>query len=82
MRKGFYFGLQISLFRDRQGLKVAFRFALLKVHLEKGWILKKNLQCRSISEVPVGNPELTPTVETVEMLTEVPTWKGIEPEGV
>lgn len=80
--RGFYFALQFCLFKDRLGLKFAFRFKLFKVYLEKVWILKKNPEIQSINQVPVSNPDLTPTVECPEMLVEMPVTKLIEPEDM
>jgi len=81
--RGFLFALQVCLFKDRQGLKFAFRFKLFKVYLEKVWILKKNPEIQSANQVPSGNPDLTPTVECPEMLAEMPEpVKLIEPEDM
>ncbi len=76
MRKGFYFGLQVSLFKDRQGLKFALKFRLFKFYREKVWFLKR------YPKFGVGNPDLTPKMECPEMLTEVPVVKQIEPEDM
>jgi hypothetical protein len=78
----FYFGLQISLFEDRQGLKFAFKVRCFKVSIEKVWVLKKNPQWNSGNQVPSGNPDLTPTMESPEMLTEIPSQKQVQPEDV
>lgn len=77
-----YFETQISLFRDRQGLELVFRFVLYKVYLEKVWLLKKNPNWKTANDVPQGNPELTPTVECPEILAIMPEVKQIEPEDM
>lgn len=78
----FYFGLQFSLFKDRQGLKFAFKFRCFKVNLEKVWVLKRNPKWHEGNPVPQGNPDLTPTMECPEMLVEVPITRQIEPEDM
>ena len=77
MRKAkFYFGLQLSLFEDRQGFKFAFKFKLMKLGIEKTLFIRRN------PDWGKGNSDLTPKFPDPTILTEVPTGKVIEPEDM
>lgn len=74
--KGFYFGLQFSFFRDREGLKVAYKVKLLGCYHERIVILKKNPNWGK------GNPEQTPKMDDPIMLAHLPEVKRVEPEDM
>lgn len=73
--KDFYFGIQITLFKDRQGLKLISAFRLFKFNKRSEWIIRENPQWH-------GNPELTPKLPDPTYLTELPTGKVLEPEDI
>jgi len=75
-RAKFYFGIQISLYKDRQGLKITLKFRLFKLGAERTYILKANPQWGE------GNPELTPKFPDPEMFAPKPIGKVIEPEDI
>ena len=76
MKKGFYFGFQITLFRDREGLKLFSKFWLLGIHREKMWMLRKDPNWKE------GNPDLTPKMDSPEVFAEMPEVTLIEPEDM
>ena len=76
MKRKFYFGLQVSVFKDRQGLKLALKVILGKFHREKIIYLKRNPNWGR------GNPELTPKLPYVEILAKMPAGKVLGPEDM
>ncbi len=72
----FYFGIQLSLFRDRQGLKLGFKFRLFSISYERLKILHRDPAWDE------GNPELTPKMADPSLLTELPITRMIEPEDI
>ncbi len=74
--KDFYFGIQFSIFADRQGFKIAYKLRLFRFYKEKVFLLKKNPLWGE------GNPELTPKYPDPEIFAPKPTGKVIEPEDL
>ena len=74
--KGFYLGFQFSLFKDRQGLKCTLKARVFRLYFEKVLFLKKN------PKWGVVNPDMTPKMERVEMMTETPVGEFLEPEDI
>ena len=75
-RDGFYFGWQVSLFRDRQGLKMAFKFKLLGFYCEPILFLRRNPNWGK------ADPTLTPKGVLVESEADAFFEKAIEPEDI
>jgi len=41
-RRQFYFGLQVSFYKDRQGLKLTLKFRLFKFGRERTWVIRQD----------------------------------------
>ena len=75
-KRKFYLGFQFSLFNDAQGMKLAYKVIFFKYHRERTYFLKRNPNWGK------GDPELTPKLPYVEILTKMPSGKALEPEDI
>jgi len=75
-RRQFYFGLQVSFYKDRQGLKLTLKFRLFKFGRERTWVIRQD------PEWGKGDPALTPKLPDPSSLAEMPEVTPIEPEDM
>jgi len=78
-RRKFYFGIQITLIRDWEGLKFFAFFRLLNFRRKIEWTVKES---QELKESQKDQSYRTPKADFVTDLVEPPSGKIVEPEDI